>query len=371
MLDLSLVTPFTKNAVDTIKIAVLYFDKISIQEQTIVEVEPDNPEEPMRKGSIGTVRAVIPFIKEDFINDIKYALDEGIVEINEERDKSYLDNDLEDSLYRIFYNNLSLLIKEKEIEYDEKGRKISSMIAFADNEAKIVHEQYIGQLKKGLKIDLGFIYRYYEFLFIEAASEMLSGKSVLTASSALLKFIEYSYTENFINLKRIKENIEHIIDPKIVLDALSTQFIDLSDIPLEDILEARLKLYNELEAFRAEMLHTQFLLKHEYSVDEIIKHGSIIAKEQIAKKIDDLEKSIKLKDVKAVKKIAEILKDPKKYVPLATSALIGMPLWVALLISFGFISSEIGLELYQNSIEHPQNAFIYLLKLKKKLKNSK
>ena len=145
--------------------------------------------------------------------------------------------------------------------------------------------------------------------------------------------------------------------------------LDVGDLEVDDILEARLKLRDELLAFRSELGRIQFEFEKEFGVEELARDGPRIVQARLIPKIKDIERRIGNARLTVLGKLVQVLKNPASYVPVVGSKFVGMPIELALMLGLGIITADVALEWWKEAREPRSDGLFYLLKLRKRVKD--
>ena len=148
----------------------------------------------------------------------------------------------------------------------------------------------------------------------------------------------------------------------IALNALSIFIPNVQQMEIEDILELRYKLCDEL----SEMRYYIDNLTNEFSVDNITPDKiKFYLEKMINPSIKQLERKVSGLRMSTLQKFIHSFKDPKTYVPLLTTFFANIPTHIALAVSAGLITTDTALE-YKKQVNEIKNDPLYFaLKLKK------
>jgi hypothetical protein len=148
MSKLSFVSPYTPKALDSLKIAALYFDKLTLKVHRYYQVESVDPKHPFASGGVGVVRKVQEDLDRKFTSKIKPLIAEGIVEIDKSESKTSLNKKLQNRLHRIFDSNTGLLIEYSVTKYDKKGHPRLAKFRFIEEDMHHIQENTIAHLNR-------------------------------------------------------------------------------------------------------------------------------------------------------------------------------------------------------------------------------
>jgi hypothetical protein len=149
------------------------------------------------------------------------------------------------------------------------------------------------------------------------------------------------------------------------MDAIKIAVPNISQFPLEDILETREKAKPELLRFRNELETFQFNLQEHYSLKELHFKSEQIVKHKLNPSLQDLKRKMEALNMKLPNNFLKEIKDPKSYVPLFGTLLGGIPAYIAVLLSLGVITLSTAYEYIISRKEIKTNGLYYLIKLKK------
>lgn len=366
MPDITFASPYTQRGLDALKIGALYFDTIRLRQRKLFQVTPKDPGKPLHEGGIGVITDITPFVDELFIKQIKSLLDESIV-IIEDEGKDALEEKLAKRLRELFRSNQGILFEETNVKYDEHGKKQSSLVKFVESDMRAVHEKYVGPFAVGETMDMGFLLQYYEGLLWDAVDAVLRGRTVISASKALQKFMLYCHTQDILKPGDINKVMPAVAEPKIVGDIFRAALLDVSKLEIEDILEARHSLKDELAAFRETVQQVQLEVTHKYSLDELVSQGDKIMEITMRPRLKEIEKKITSSKYGIFKKLLKVLRSPNAYVPFLGTAFLGLPIEIALFVSFGLMSVEAATEYLQEKRELKENGLMYLVRVRDKV----
>lgn len=359
----ALITPYTESSLCAVKIASLYFDEVELQQHTIIRVKRIIGSKGSTEEEYGIVRDIIKFVDDSYLKKIEPLLDEGIVKINDEPKLSEESYNLEKCLSDFLRNNDHLILK---ISKSSDLVKVETEVH--DRE---IHEQLLGPLDKGSFFFPNVILNYYSALFSDAIRLSSDGLPVVSSSPALYKILQAASDKKVLQNLQFDNSINNIITPKFAFDVIEALMLDVGDLEIDDVLEARNKLSDELLAFRSEMSRLQFEFEHEFGSEKILKDGRSIAKARLLPKIKDLERKVEKGHHQILKNLFSILRKPDPYVPMLGTSFAGLPVELSLLISLGIVSVEMAIDTIKAKQDINKNSLFYLMKLRQKAKSSK
>jgi hypothetical protein len=269
--QISLTTPWLPSAIDHIKICALYFDSIRIRKRELVALEAQNINAFYSKQESGIIRAVLPLFDDELQDSISLLHREHLVEIIESRPSK------EETLY--FLTEISKHMRQltplsnfplfRSVQFLGDSKK--NFFDVTEPDVLQLHTKYVGPLSSvGDVIRTDFLDAYYSGLLLDVQESFEHNIPVITGSNIIYDLMN-SICESTPQFQKI------IVSGKIACDAISISLIDIRHMTIEDILEARYHLRNELVAFRAELNQLQFDFLHEFGAEKVIKNGSEIA----------------------------------------------------------------------------------------------
>ncbi|MFJ7407388.1 MULTISPECIES: hypothetical protein [unclassified Lysinibacillus] len=363
MLSTKFVSNCLQDNVQDIKLSSLYFDKVEIVEDYLYNVEPVDPNQPLHEGGIGTVVDIHEFVKSDFKEELKLFETEQIITYTstEHKKEDEIWNKVNESTMKFLNENLDLIFHLEKIN-EREGR-----IGFSDKEVEDVIENLINPIGVGAKIDTGFLFKYYSSLFSNLIYSNSLGDSCITTSNVLHNIVSrYNQTESIIK----PVNVQKQAPPALVYEAVKLALPDVSHLSIEDILEVRYQLRDELQSFRFEMDKMHFDLLNDFEKNEIEYHANEIVKFRIKPTIDELQSKASGSKLTLLNNLVKEIKDPSSYVPFVGTIFGHIPAHIATLISAGLIGTTTYLDYLNQVKEYKNNGLYYLLKLNKYSKNS-
>jgi hypothetical protein len=363
MIKTKYISNCTSNDIDILKIAALYFDKVEIINNVLCQVEPVPDSEQNEEKTIVVIKGFTEFVNDDYKSHIKTLLDEEIVEIITEENKSEdeLWGNIDKITNNILSNEYQIIFNESDLEYDDAGNKIGSKLSLSD-EAKIIHEEFVGPLKIGSFLNLGFLIKYYSSLLSSMLLHVAKGEQCLTSSDILNKFLGFYAKNNKTN--KLHQELKHEdVNPNLIMNAIQLAVPNISSFPFEEVLETREKANSELLKFRDELEQFQFNLQENYSLEEINFKAAEIVKYKLNPSIKDLKRKVETLNLSVPKIMMDEFRDPLTYTPLLGSIMGGIPAHLATLLSLGIISVSSAYEYILRRKEIKNNGLYYLIKL--------
>lgn len=357
-METALVVPYTETSLRLLKIAALYFDHISLQQQTLLKVEPIQDQSQPDQVS-GVIRERIPFIDDAYLKQIEPLRREGIVSIKPESYLSDSNLNFEYSLREIFINNDHLVLNLIKRE----GRHYQLNVELEANE---IFNKLVGPTDIGSMIYLEPIYSYYSGLFSNIMKYSLKGLPVVSSSKALYQMLQAASNQKIFNGLEFDKTLKNYVKNKFAFDVIETLVLNVGDLELEQVLEARHSLNDELMAYRDELSRLQFEFENEFGIEKIINEGRSIANARLLPRINEIDHKIKKGKHSILKKLLTILQKPDPYVPIIGSSFAGLPVELALLISLGLASSEVAIDVMEEKKEIKRDGLFYLMQLRQK-----
>ena len=362
------VAPYTLSAVDAIKVSALYFDEVVINERELVEVEPAVEEAPphLRKGldkfnKVGKVTAIFSTVDDELIEATRPLIDENVVRIVPASDNQWFQGELINPLRSEFLKLTDVLLNHTE------GKDGTHHLQL-DRGAAEVYARLAGPLDVGAIVTLNPIITYFEGLFVESIKAASAGQSVLSSSPALHRLIESAAQSPALRAPELSEAFKNYSTPRFAADVLEAGFINTSGLGCDEILEARLKLRDELGAFRQELKVLEYEFSKEFGIEKVYREGREIAKIKLSRPVRELESKIKSGQIHVLRRLLDELQKPGAYVPVLGSFFAGLPLDVALALSAGIVSLKAALEAAEEHAKLASNGLFYLVKLSSFLK---
>lgn len=366
MIKTKYISNCTQNDIDEIKIAALYFDKIEIVDNVLYHVEPVPDNQQNEEKNIGVIKAITEFVTDNYKKHIELLEEEGIVDIVSGENKS--EDELWDSIDKttngILSSELDIIFKETDIKFDKNGKKIGGQLRISD-EAKIIHNEFIGPLEIGSAVNLDFIVKYYSSLLSSLLLHISRGEQCLTSSNILNKFLIYYSNSHKVN-SLYKEIRQENVNPNLIMDAIKLAVPNISQFPFDEILETRNRANSELLHFRNELETFQFNLQENYTLSEINFKSNEIVKHKLNPSLVDLKRKIESMNLSLPKTVLDQFKDPKSYTPLLGTLFGGIPAHIATLLSIGIISVSTAYDYVLKRKEIKDNGLYYLIKLDEK-----
>lgn len=361
MLKARFISNCTLDNIEEIKIASLYFDKIEIVQHRLYQVKITAEGKLDEDHDIGVITGITELVTEEFRSHLSLLEKEGIVTFIEEN-KDELWRTLHEHAYNIIDRARDFIFQT--VAVVKPGEIIT--VKFSD-EAKRIHELFEGPLEAGKDVHFMFLNNYYAELLCSLLKSMAIGEQNLTQSSVLNNFLKYLYQKKEMTkyLNAFAAEIDEF--PSVGFEAIQLAVPDVSAFSMDDILEVRTRLKDELMQFRDEMDTLRMDILKNHDIEYIKSHFSEIAKVRIKPAIKEL--SLKLDNLKfgVSKKLLKEIRNPLSFAPLLGTVFVRLPIHLAYFISMGLIGMSAALEFIQSKSEIQKNGFYYLIALKEEL----
>lgn len=361
MLTTNYISNCTLDQIDDLKIAALYFDRITTVEHRLYNVERVSRDE-------GVVKDIVHFVQNDFRAHTSFLASEGIIEYSDQAGslKEALRKKMRIQSEKIISEAINVLYLEENVVRNSKGDKVRAGFAFSDPEVAAIHKAFLWPIGIGKTVDLGLITQYYTTLLESMLASLLSNNTSLTASKVLNRLIKYSYEKDAI--KSLRERIvqDAGVTSALAYEAIKIALPDVSMFSFEDILEIRYQLRNELERFRRDMEKMNDGLIAAQDALYVVSNAEKIVKKNIAPALEDLNKKIKRARTGILRKLFDEIRDPKSYTPLIGTLFEQVPVHIAALLSLGLISTATAWDYLREMREIKESGLYYLIGLQKR-----
>lgn len=361
MLTTNYISNCTLDQIDDLKIAALYFDRITIVEHRLYNVERVSRDE-------GVVKDIVHFVQNDFRAHTSFLASEGIIEYSDQAGslKEALRKKMRIQSEKIISEAINVLYLEENVVRNSKGDKVRAGFAFSDPEVAAIHKAFLWPIGIGKTVELGLITQYYTTLLESMLASLLSNNTSLTASKVLNRLIKYSYEKDAI--KSLRERIvqDAGVTSALAYEAIKIALPDVSMFSFEDILEIRYQLRNELERFRRDMEKMNDGLIAAQDALYVVSNAEKIVKKNIAPALEDLNKKIKRARTGILRKLFDEIRDPKSYTPLIGTLFEQVPVHIAALLSLGLISTATAWDYLREMREIKESGLYYLIGLQKR-----
>lgn len=361
MLTTNYISNCTLDQIDDLKIAALYFDRITTVEHRLYNVERVSRDE-------GVVKDIVHFVQNDFRAHTSFLASEGIIEYSDQAGslKEALRKKMRIQSEKIISEAINVLYLEENVVRNSKGDKVRARFAFSDPEVAAIHKAFLWPIGIGKTVDLGLITQYYTTLLESMLASLLSNNTSLTASKVLNRLIKYSYEKDAIKSRRERIVQDAGVTSALAYEAIKIALPDVSMFSFEDILEIRYQLRNELERFRRDMEKMNDGLIAAQDALYVVSNAEKIVKKNIAPALEDLNKKIKRARTGILRKLFDEIRDPKSYTPLIGTLFEQVPVHIAALLSLGLISTATAWDYLREMREIKESGLYYLIGLQKR-----
>ncbi len=361
MLTTNYISNCTLDQIDDLKIAALYFDRITTVEHRLYNVERVSRDE-------GVVKDIVHFVQNDFRAHTSFLASEGIIEYSDQAGslKEALRKKMRIQSEKIISEAINVLYLEENVVRNSKGDKVRAGFAFSDPEVAAIHKAFLWPIGIGKTVELGLITQYYTTLLESMLASLLSNNTSLTASKLLNRLIKYSYEKDAIKSRRERIVQDAGVTSALAYEAIKIALPDVSMFSFEDILEIRYQLRNELERFRRDMEKMNDGLIAQQDALYIVSNAEKIVKKNIAPALEDLNKKIKRARTGILRKLFDEIRDPKSYTPLIGTLFEQVPVHIAALLSLGLISTATAWDYLREMREIKESGLYYLIGLQKR-----
>lgn len=339
----------TRKSAGEIKLLALYYDKINIVNDAVYAPKFGKKGEKIEFEEVEDMQ----FIPKSFREDYKLLIDHGMLNITK-RDEAEADE-----YDGLFSKSINTLVNNED-DY---------IYPFHPTEpgAKIITEEIYEILKHMLGFKWGdpipsmYVWYYYAFKLKWFLKLLMEGQTCITSSNNL----HYLFSRFVSNTEKIDLNFGIEGRSKsLAFDALKIGLPNPDVLSLEDILEMKLKLKDELGLFYQTINAIE--VKNKQLIGTNIKQDEYQALffSEIQKPLLELETKMKNLKSKTFRQFVDRMKDYKTYVPLVGTVVASMPMQYAVLASLGMTASQSYLEYKEEKREINNNGLYFLLKLK-------
>jgi hypothetical protein len=333
----------------TLKLAALYCDQIIIPQQYQIAAHRDTPlkcvPEPGEEVEVmvqGTFRTFSP----EIASVVTQLIEESIITILDEPQNI----DPWES-FNVFYEVCDDVI-QKSIPKKGNGKlKIQfnpSLFTYAEN-----------------LLNYSLLEQYFSFLATAALTSSLKCEvPILTdmqiVDDLLAYFMREDYLSRKLNVAKLKTNF--------LTHKVMSEFVpNIKNASIEDVLEARYQLRNELEAFRISMAKLSGTIRSNPWTPEIEHDVDKIIESQVRPNLSSLKRSLRQSNLILVKRLFRNFKNLRTYVPLTATALLHWEPAIAGLASIGIAGFE---AIYDTLLERRKirdaSGLSFLLKVSRK-----
>jgi len=338
----------TPKAENEIKLLALYYDRINIVNDAVYSPKFNNTNGKFKFE--GT--EALQFIPESFYMQYKLLLDENILTTTKRN------NEEEDEYEKLFAAKISNLINSN---YDLIFPKHPT-----EQDGRIITEEVYSIMKYMLGFEWGkpveenFVWWYYSLKLKWFLKLLIEGKNCLSSSNNL----------NILFSAFIKDSIksnDHLgtkgYTKSLAFDALKIALPNPDSLKIEEILELKLKLKDELGLFYQTINDIEVRNKFLFNTDLDDREYESIFFREIQRPLIDLEVKMKNLNSKSFRKFIDKMQNPKTYVPLIGTVIASMPIQYTLLTSLGIIAGQSYWEYKEEKREISKNGLYYLLQI--------
>lgn len=352
----------TPDSIDSIKIASLYFDSIEVA--TFVKWFGMPTEKPTKFGIFFErfhyentfFQHIDPFIKAGIVRLGLDYIKPARVTTEPQVGYSYGDSD---EIYETIVLNLKHIILNPP-NIPKKIPEGSEFIVKAEpNDELRSVMAYLGRSEDGL-----FATEYYSHLLSIFLRNLANGENCMTSSEALNNYLIAHFNSSSFNDVKRKIQRELNVNPSIAMEAIKLGLPNISRLSSDDILELKLKMKDELIAFKTYLTDLQLDLEKHFDERYIAAKAPEIVKTKISPALDDLADKLDGLKLNVASTILKEIKDPKSYSPLLLSVTNNITPTCAILVSIGLMSLTTALDHYKQNKEVKKNGLYYLLKLR-------
>jgi hypothetical protein len=338
----------TPKVANEIKLLALYYDKINIVNDAVYS--------PTFKTTNGKFEFAgteeLQFIPKSFRTDYKLLIDENILTITTRED--------DDSKYeKLFTKKLS----------QELGSSFNYIFPQhpTKKDTKIITEEvydvmkYMVDFEWGKPIEADFVRWYYSLKLKWFIKLLMQGQNCLSSSNNLnhlfLTFVRHLEQESFDN-----GGVGH--SKSLAFDALKIALPNPDVLSLEDILELKAKLRDELSIFYQTINALEVKNKQLFATNTKQEDYDAVFYSEIQKPLRELETKMKNLKSKTFRRFVDIVKEPKTYVPLIGTVVASIPMQYAVVASLGLTAGQTYLEFKEEQRDIRDNGLYFLLKLR-------
>ncbi len=340
----------TPKVTNEIKLLALYYDKINIVSDVFYSPKFETIDGDFKF----TGTEDFPFIPKTFRDDYKLLIDEGLMSITKR------DEDADDIYHNRFSSKISEVINASDdfifpLHPEKPKNKIITEEVY-DMMSSILGFEW------GKPLELNFVWRYYALKLQWFIKLLMDGKTCISSSNNL----NHLFT-SFIRESEQSNQITGIggYSKSLAFDALKIGLPNPDILSLEDILERKLKLKDELDLFYQTINAVE--VKNKQLFDTGIKQEEYQALffSEVQKPLLELETKMKNLKSKTFRLFVDKMKDYKTYVPLVGTVVASLPMQYAILTSLSMTAGQSYLEFKEEQREVKNNGLYFLLKLKR------
>lgn len=338
----------TPKAENEIKLLMLYYDKIHIVNDAVY-----TPTFKTIDGKFEFDRSeALEFIPKTFRNDYKLLLDENIIQITKR------DEDNTDEYEKKFSRRISDLVNcNRDIIFPNHP---------TEKDSRIITEEVYHVMKHMVDFDWGkpvetdFIWWYYAFKTKWSLKILMEGGNCISSSNNLNKL--FSLLLNDLKIENTGLAGKGY-NKSLAFDALKLSLPNPNDLSLEDILELKHQLKDELLLFKQTINSIELKNKQLFTQDLKENEYEAIFFNEIQKPLADLQTKMTNLKSKTFRKFVEKMQNPKSYAPLIGTVAASLPIEYTLLTSLGMITGQSYLEYKEEKRDLRNNGLYFLLKI--------
>jgi hypothetical protein len=341
-----------KGSLKTIKLSLLYNDKIILPKNFVGLITPDKNQKASRSGG---ERGVVSFT----CNMMPEGVRQQLSELEDAKFIQFADSYVEPQdlvTDGLFVNNLENYCNFERLDDGLRIITASAELLDADKSA-CVHGIFDGEA-----YNLRALETFFDTLaatwFLEASTRSLP---LLTDSSIVHEMLTKYLTPEDLRLRFVSSSRQKV-------SALSykvfDEFIpDINDVPFDDILELKVKFHDELQLFSSGMARlsgkiepTAFSADFRAQVEKLIET-------ELRPSLYELERSLRTSTRKIVTTVFNNIRDPKSYLPFGATFLANVSPVITGLAALGIAGFKTLYDLYiERKTISEKNSLIFLVK---------
>lgn len=338
----------TPKTINEIKLLTLYYDKVTIVNDVVYSPKFGNQNGKLEFFGVED----LPFIPPGFHNEYKLLIDAGVMDITRRNEGE------QDHYEKLFSKRISEIVNGNDDyifpTHPEKAN------------GKIITEEVYDIMKHMLDFEWGdpieknYIWWYYSFKLKWFIKLLLEGRTCISSSNNLNHlfkiFIQETNQSNVNNEKCGRSR-------SLALDAIKIVLPNPDVLSLEDILELKLVLRDELGLFSQTINEIEVRNRELFYLNSNDREYQALFFSEVQKPLRDLETKIKNLKSKTFRKFVDKVKDYRTYVPLLGTVVASLPIEYAVMTSLGMTVGQSYLEYEEDHREIRNNGFYFLLKL--------
>jgi hypothetical protein len=340
---------FTPKVDNEVKLLALYYDKIHVANDAVW-----TPTFKLANGKFEFDKSIASeFISKTFRNDYKLLIEEGIIEI-----AKHTGNHSKEFEQRFSTKVNDLISSHQVLIFPNQP---------TDTEARIITEEVYDIMKNmvdyewGKPVEVNFIGFYYASKIKWTIKTLIEGNNCISSSNNLNTLFSSLIKELKLSKTTLEENG---YNKALAFDAIKYSLPNPDSLSLEDILELKFKLKDELLAFSQVINSIEVRNKQVFSEDIKGNGYQAVLFNEVQKPLLDLETKMKNLKSKTFRHFIDRIQNPKSYVPLIGTIAASLPMEYALLASLGLTAGQSFLEFKEEKREISNNGLSFLLKIK-------